>query len=160
MADENGNADCIRELLTPERVLFLENETKKQALDKLVDLLGESEAVQDTKALRKAIFEREKVLSTGIGLGIAVPHAKIAKVSSFVMGVGICPEGLDYESLDGDPVKIVVMIAGPEGAQQRYLKILAHVTLMLKNRQVREDILGAEGAQQVYDILTSKQAGS
>ena len=80
----------------------------------------------------------------GIGFGIAAPHAKIPSVTQFVMALGICPEGIAYDSMDGKPVHIVVMIAGPDGQQDQYLRILAKVTLLLRNEEMRGRLLESE----------------
>ncbi len=139
--------------LDPSRVLLFNGIAKNEALNKLVDTLGPCDAIQDVEALREAIFEREKTLSTGIGLGIAVPHAKIDEVSEFVLAVGVSTKGIEFDALDGKPVNIIALIAGPSGAQDEYLKILAHLTLFLKNRKNRKAITNADNAQEVCDLL-------
>ena len=139
--------------LDPARVLFFNGIEKNEALNQLVDTVSNCEVVQDVEALRQAIFDREKTLSTGIGLGIAVPHAKIEEVSEFILCVGVSSKGLEFEALDGKPVNIIALIAGPSGAQDEYLKILAHLTLFLKNRKNRKAITNADNAQEVCDLL-------
>lgn len=140
--------------LDPTRITFFDtNTTKKEALNELVDLSEHNAAVKDVEALRNAIFDREKTLSTGIGLGIAVPHAKIAEVEQFLITVGISTDGIAFDALDGKPVHIVALIAGPEGAQDEYLKILAHLTLFLKNKNNRKAILNASSTTEVAELL-------
>jgi mannitol/fructose-specific phosphotransferase system IIA component (Ntr-type) len=139
--------------LAPERIVFLTADDKTHALNQIVDALCTSPAVTDCEALRKAIFDREKILSTGIGLGVALPHAKIASVADFVIALGILIEPIDYGALDDRPVQIIVMIAGPMQRQSDYLKILAQITLGLKNRGLRESLIAAKTVQDVLDIL-------
>ena len=144
----------IAEFLTRDRVTFLNASNKTEALGALVDLLGTSPAVEDRAKLRAAIFEREKTLSTGIGLGIAVPHAKIRSVNNFVVAVGVAHSGIEFGSLDGKPVKIIVMIAGPEFQHEQYLRILARTTLLLKDPKNRDAILNAKTEDDIYKLFT------
>ena len=110
----------------------------------MVSVLSKVDVIEDAEALLKAVLEREKILSTGIGFGIAVPHAKIPSVSGFVMAVGVSAGGIAYDSMDNQPVHTMVMIAGPDGQQEQYLRILAKVTLLLRNQEVREKLLSSE----------------
>ncbi|HUU69670.1 MAG TPA: PTS sugar transporter subunit IIA [Planctomycetota bacterium] len=145
----------IAEFLSRDRVVFLTSTTKEAALNTLVDTIA---AVEDTEKLRKAIFDREWILSTGIGLGIAVPHAKISSIKQFVVAVGVAHHGIEFNSLDGQPVKIVVMIAGPDRQHEQYLRILARTTLLLKSAMNRQAILGAKTEDDVYRLFTERSA--
>jgi len=144
----------LAEYVTADRIVFLKSKDKKSALNELVDTLASAEGIGDAEGLREAIFARERILSTGIGLGIAVPHAKISSVEEFVVAIGISHDGIPFEALDNKPVKIIVMIAGPEHQQNQYLTILAHTTLLLKNAANREAILAATTPEDVYKVIT------
>ena len=91
-------------------------------------------------------------MSTGIGLGIAIPHAKIPSVRDFVVGFAKVDQGIDFNSLDAKPVHFIVMIAGPDNQQERYLQLLARITLKLKDAGVRRRL--AE-ARTVDDLLAA-----
>jgi len=146
----------LARMLPLERVKILKARTQEQAIDEMVDLLSTAPEVQDGEKLREAILDREKTMSTGIGLGIAIPHARIASVSEFVIAFGKCPNGIDYDSLDGKPVYFVFLIAGPEQAQQQYLQILAKITLKMKNEKVRSRIMKTNDPEQIHDILMER----
>ncbi len=133
----------LADYLSVERIFKLRPCDKEECLEALVSVLSKASQIEDPDALLKAILEREKFLSTGIGFGIAVPHAKIPSVSGFVMALGICADGIPYDSMDEKPVHICVMIAGPDGQQEQYLRILAKVTLLLRNEEVRQKLLSA-----------------
>ena len=148
----------IAEFLSRDRVVFLKSTTKEAALNTLVDTIASSAVVEDTEKLRKAIFDRERILSTGIGLGIAVPHAKISSIREFVVAVGVAHHGIEFNSLDSQPVKVVVMIAGPDQQHEKYLKILARTTLLLKSAANRQAILGAKTEDDVYRLFTEHSA--
>ncbi len=130
----------LEHIIPRERVVFLKATTKAEALGEMVAVAAREPQVRDEAKLLEAILEREKIMSTGIGLGIAVPHAKISFVSDFVVSFGKAPDGLQFNSLDGNPVQFVVLIAGPEGEQERYLQLLARITLKLKEQSVRRQL--------------------
>lgn len=146
----------LAQMLPLERVKILEARSQQEAIDEVVDLLGTAPEVKDKEELRQAILEREGTMSTGIGLGIAIPHARIASVSEFVIAFGKCPQGIDYDSLDGKPVYFIFLIAGPAHAQQQYLQILAKITLKMKNEQVRQRIMKTNDPEQIHDILMER----
>ena len=148
----------IRGYLSSDRATDLKSTTKDGAILELVALAAKSPAVEDPEKLTEAVFEREGIMSTGIGLGIAVPHAKIASVRDFVVVIGRAREGIDFNALDQRPVRIIVLIAGPHREQQRYLEILASVTLRLKSAEVRERFLDAEGPETLIEVLGSARA--
>ena len=135
-------------IIAPERVVILQATEKEAAIGELVGVIGSSKNVGDSEALLEAILDRERIMSTGIGLGIAIPHAKIPTVDDFVVALGKSPGGIEFHSLDGKPVHFVVMIAGPDQQQERYLQLLARITLKLKDASVRramEEATSAEG---------------
>jgi PTS system nitrogen regulatory IIA component len=139
--------------LAPARIVDLAAATKEEALAEICRAAASSPAVRDAAALAAAVREREAVMSTGIGLGIAVPHAKIPSVHEFLLAVGRSRKGIDFQALDGGPVHLVVLIAGPEEKQSRYLQILAGVTLRLKSADVRRALMDAAGPAEVMRVL-------
>ncbi len=143
----------LTQLLAADRIVTIKEPTKEAALKALVKVLGKTSAVGKEKDLAKAISDRERILSTGIGYGIAIPHAKIATVKAFIAAIGVSKAGIPFESLDGKPVNIVIMIAGPEGQNEEYLRILARFTNVLKSEQTRTRIIDAKKPEQVLAIL-------
>lgn len=142
----------LEAIIPPERVILLDVTTKEEALRRLAAVVATSPEVTDGTRLLAALHEREKIMSTGIGLGIAIPHAKIPSVKDFVVGFAKVDQGIDFNSLDGKPVHFIVMIAGPDNQQERYLQLLARITLKLKDAGVRRRL--AE-ARTVDDILAA-----
>ncbi len=134
----------ISGMLHPERVLMeLRSASKRDALIEIVEDLGKSDAVTNVDALKAAILEREEIMSTGVGLTIAVPHAKLASVKAFTLGIARSAKGIDYDSLDGQPVRIIVTIAAPDNDQNTYLRVLAAVMHVLRDEGKRTGILSA-----------------
>ena len=146
----------LRDHLDAERVIDLTASTKDAVLVELVDAARSAKAVRDGDALLAAVREREAKLSTGIGLGIAVPHARIEGVDAFVVVVGRHAAGLEFGSIDGRPVHIVVLIAGPREAKTPYLELLAQLSKRLKLEDVRNQICDGASAQDVVDLLVGE----
>lgn len=142
--------------LNASRVLDLDCATKNDCLAQLVSAAATSDAVADRDALLAAVIERESKLSTGIGLGIAVPHARIDAVTRFVVAVGRHRRGMEFGSIDGRPVHIVVLIAGPREAKTPYLELLAQLSKRLKLEEVRNQICDGASDQEVVDLLVGK----
>lgn len=143
----------LESVIPASRVKILESSSKDDALAELVTLVGESDEITDVERLREAILEREQIMSTGIGLGIAIPHAKIDSVRDFVVGFGKTQMPLDFNSLDGNPVRFIVLIAGPTDQQERYLQLLARITLKLKDSAVRRRLTEAEDVEALLAAL-------
>jgi mannitol/fructose-specific phosphotransferase system IIA component (Ntr-type) len=116
--------------------------------------VSEAPEVADGERLIEAIMEREAIMSTGIGLGIAIPHAKIESVTDFVIGLGKSNAGIEFNSLDEKPVHFLVMIAGPKDQQERYLQLLAKITLKLKDSTVRRRLSEASSVDEIRSALS------
>jgi len=143
----------LAELITEDRIVELKGTSKDEVLKEMVEVVGRAPEVEDKAAFYRAILDRESILSTGIGLGIAVPHAKIGSVKGLVAALGKTKRGVQYGALDDQPVHIVVMIAASDGQQSDYIRALARVTLLLKNEKIRKAIIEAADPGAVYDIL-------
>jgi len=145
----------ISDYLAPERVIFLKSATKADALEELIQAVkGFSEDIT-LEELRKAVWEREEMMSTGIGQGIGIPHVRLPGLENIIMAVGISREGItDYESLDNKPVHVVVLIIVPQGQHELYIRLLAEIIGILKREDIRKAIIEAKDTSEAYKILT------
>ena len=135
---------------------FLSASTKQEAVGELVARMCEVQPGFDRAQVEQAVSQREGLMSTGIGLGIGVPHVRLEGVTKLAMAVGIHPSGIrDYESLDGEPVRVVVLIVGGKEQHRDYIRLLAILVAFLKDETFRESMLGAKTPQQVYDLLVN-----
>ena len=134
----------LENIIPQDRIVVLEATTKEEALRELGDLLARTGEVTDPEALLAAIFERERIMSTGIGLGIAIPHAKIPSVKDFVVACRKETVALNLNYMVTKDVHFLLMIAGPDDQQERYLQLLARITLKLKDGGVRRRLAEAE----------------
>jgi mannitol/fructose-specific phosphotransferase system IIA component (Ntr-type) len=148
----------LTELLSPERIKIpLEAVRKDEILRELVKVLARDAAV-DAADVLKAVEEREAVLSTGIGGGIAIPHGKASTVDSLILAAGVAPEGVDFEALDGQPVQLFFLLVGPESAAGDHVKALSRISRLLRRESFRTRLAEASSAQQFYDILGEAEA--
>lgn len=144
----------ITDLLTEETIqLDLSSRTKDGVIDDLVSVLDKSGKLQDHKEFKKAILNREAQSTTGIGEGIAIPHAKTSAVKSPAIAFGKSEEGVDYESLDGAPAHLFFMIAATEGANQTHLEALSRLSSMLMDMNVRQGLLKAKSKEEILEII-------
>ncbi len=144
----------IEDIITEDRVIFLNHRHKRDALLELIDCLATSPRIKDREELEREIFKREELMSTGIGQGIAVPHVRIHSVTDLVGAVGISKFDIeDYQSLDNQPVRIIIMLAGAYNQHAKYLKALSYISAKLKQEEVRESLLTAKESREVYKLL-------
>lgn len=139
----------ISTYLTPDSVLFLTESDKSQILETMCRHAADMNMVPGLDQFRTAILEREQIMSTGIGLQVAVPHAKIPGIADFFVLIGVTREAVNWDSIDKQPVRLVFMIGGPADRQSDYLKILSKITLVIKNAGRREALLKAPDAQAI-----------
>ena len=148
----------ISDYLDPELVLFLDVSDQGEAIDLLIDLVDKVGKLPEKEAFRKAIFEREELISTGIGLGVAIPHAKSKAFKEFFIVVGIQQKkGIEWDAIDKAPVRFIFLIGGPEDCQSEYLQILSHLTVAIKDAQVRKDLLRATTSDEVLLAFSAFQ---
>lgn len=144
----------ISHYLEPRLVVFLNVESRNEALSELVDTLDAAGKLIDKQAFYSAILEREKIVSTGIGIEVAIPHAKLAGYQDFFIAVGIQKQrGLEWNAIDGIPVRLIFMIGGPENRQTEYLKILSLITMAVKDEQRRKKLLKAKDSTEVIEAF-------
>jgi len=143
--------------LTPESIIQLEGATKKAVLDEIVDFAA-TKCTMDENQLREAIWKREKMMTTGVGQGLALPHIRVPGFPQPLVIIGICKTPIsDYKSLDNEPIKLVVFIAADENDQEAYLKLLGSVSFKLKDAKVVESILEVgKNKRKVHALLTKE----
>lgn len=149
----------ITQLLTEETIILnLSATTKQEVLEELASQLDRAGKLSDKRAFTAAILERESQSTTGIGDGIAIPHAKSSAVKSPAIAFGRATGGLDFESLDGQPANLFFMIAASEGANDDHLEALSRLATFLMDDKFRTNILAAGSKQEVLQVVADKEA--
>jgi len=145
----------IHELIRQDRLCLLHDTKKSEVLIHLAELAESTgEEIKDLELLKKEIFFREELMSTGIGLGLAVPHVRLEGLEKPVVCLGVQAKGIyDYESLDGQPVKVVLMILVGKDQHRQYIRILSQLTGMIKNKNLIPALAAAKSSEELYAIL-------
>lgn len=132
--------------------IFEPGTSKYDALEQMLDAIVSTGVVTDREAFRQALFEREAIRSTGFK-GIAIPHVRIDEILEPTVGIGISKEGIDFESLDSEPVTIVVLFTMPSGSDKEYLGFLAQVMMALRTGDFCEKLALCSTPQEVLAVL-------
>ena len=143
----------LSSIITPERIIDLKGRTKNEVLRELFRTIEKAPEITNGPDFERSIIERENILTTGIGFEIAIPHVKIPSVKNYVMALGRSTDGIDFDSLDGKPVKIIIMIASSDRQRDEFLKVLAKIVLLFKEEAFRRKILKAGDAKAVAALL-------
>lgn len=134
----------------------LESKDKGSAISELVDLLDSNGLLLDKNAALDAVLMREQTRSTGIGSRIAIPHGKCTATKELVMAVGIAKEAIDFSSVDGKPVTIIILLISPSNQTGPHIQALAKISGLMLNEQFRQKLEDATSADEVYELLSSK----
>ncbi len=142
------SVECIR---SP-----LESQDKQDAINELVDLLAEHDKVKEPEALKDAVWSREQTRTTGIGHGLAIPHGKCDCISTPTLAIGRPSTPMDFESMDSQPVELIVLLASPTSSTKEHIEALAQVSRIMNNPTFRQEIYQAEDAEKIYEMLVSQ----
>lgn len=141
-------------MLTPELVVYpLEASSKEEVISKLIDALRAAGKLTHPEIARKAVMEREKLMSTGVGRGVAIPHGKYPYTDEVLVCVGISRKGVDFDAVDGQPVYIFVLLLTPENQPSKHLKLLSKFSRILNTVQAREEILEAQSPEEIARVF-------
>jgi PTS system nitrogen regulatory IIA component len=134
----------------------LKAKSKRAVLAELSEIFTRDHAGIQSEAMIEVLLEREKLGSTGIGDGIAIPHGKLKGLDSLVISFGRSREGIDFDSIDGRPAHIFFLLMAPESSTGQHLKALAKISRMLKDPEFRNDLLSAKNAEELYRKIAAK----
>jgi len=148
----------LLDILSPECVKSpLAGSSKREVIDELVDLLGSSGRVNDAEALKEAVWTREQTRTTGIGHGLAIPHGKCSGMKQLAMAVGRPAEPMDFEAIDAQPVRLVVLLASPPDRTSDHIQALASISRLMTMEDFREKIYAAETPEEIYGLIRDAQ---
>ena len=136
----------------------LQSKDKRSAISELVDLLNDNGLLTSKDGALDAILVREQTRSTGIGSGIALPHGKCKAVRELVMALGIAREPIDFASIDGKPVTLVIMLVSPLDQTGPHIQALAKISRLMLDKQFRESLEKAATAEEAYELLSQKES--
>lgn len=149
----------LTELLTAERIKIpLEGRSKEDLLRELVGIVTGPENPGDREDVLRAVREREAVLSTGIGHGVAIPHGKSAALSDLRMAAGTAAAPVEFDALDGQPVALFFLLVGPETAAGPHIKALSRISRLVRNDEVRTRLIAARSPDEFLVALQEAEA--
>ena len=147
----------LKNIIKPENCILLDQNTKIEVLNSMMEDLHAKGQIKDLEELRKEIFYREELMSTGLGLGIAIPHVRFYEAKEPVIALGIQPKGIaDYQSLDNESVKIVIMIIVGKDQHKQHLQLLSQIMARLKDSAARQALINAKNESEIYTLITAE----
>lgn len=136
----------------------LEGDDKDSVITELVDMLAESSQLTDRNIVLESVLMREQTRSTGIGSGIAIPHGKCGGVKELVMAIGIAKDPIEFDSIDGKPVSIIVLLASPADRTGPHIQALARISRLMLDNDFKTRLENAATPEEVYELITTKEA--
>ena len=138
-------------------VVGLEGETKEDIITELVGSLEVGKVISDRDKVLEAVLEREKIMSTGIGDGIAIPHGKSEAVIKLAAALGTQRRGVDFEALDGEPAYVFFLLVSPANVSGPHIKALARMSRLLKNDDFKKRLVAASTAEEIVSVIESAE---
>ncbi len=149
----------ISDILTEDLVVTgLEGKSKEDIIDALIEVVAASPKVLDKEKVRKAIFEREKIMSTGVGNGFASPHGKTDAVADIVAAFAVTAEPIDYQSLDEKPVRLVFLLVGKDNLVGPHIKLLSRISRLMNKEEFRRRLLEQHTAHGILELFRQEEA--
>jgi len=135
----------------------LANVTKDGIIEEMVDVLYENSRINEKEKILNAIFEREKLMSTGVGDGVAIPHAKAEGIDKIAAVFGITKQDVDFQSLDNKPVRIIFLLVGPVNQPGPHLKALSRISRLLHQADFRKKLLKSRQPKEALQIILDEE---
>lgn len=149
----------IGDILTEEMVVTkLEGTTKNEIIDAMIDLVGKSSKVIDKQKVRDAIFEREEIMSTGVGNGFAIPHGKTDAVTDIVAAFAVTADPIDYQSLDEKPVRLVFLLVGKDNMVGPHIKLLSRISRLMNKEEFRNRLIELKSPAEILETFKKEEA--
>jgi fructose PTS system EIIBC or EIIC component len=139
-------------------VTKLPGSTKNDILNAMIELAATSDRVNDKEKMRSAILEREKIMSTGVGSGFAIPHGKTDAVQDIVAAFAITEQPIDYQSLDDQPVRIVFLLVGKDNSVGPHIKLLSRISRLMNKEEFRKKLIDAESPSEILQIFKQEES--
>ena len=148
----------LLEILSPEAIVVdLQGETKEEIIAELSKLVAKNCQIANSDDIFQAVIEREKIMSTGIGDGIAIPHGKSDSVDKLVAALGTKRRGVDFEALDGEPAYVFFLLVSPTNISGPHIKALARISRHLKNEEFKKRLIAAHTSDDIISIIRTEE---
>lgn len=135
----------------------LDVKDKTDAINKMIELANESGNILDLETVKKCVFEREKLVSTGVGKGFAIPHGKSDEIKDIVAAFAVLKEPIDFDSIDGEPVRYIFLLVGKDSMLNLHIKLLSRISRLMNKDEFREKLLSSESKEQVLKLFVEEE---
>ena len=133
------------------------SDDKENVINELIDLYKESDKVNDIEKVRTAILDREKIMSTGVGKGFAIPHGKTNAVTDVIAAFGKTTRDIDYDALDGNPVHLVFLLVGRDDMVSKHIKSLSRISRLMNKDEFRERLVNSNSKEEIISIFKEEE---
>lgn len=148
----------VSEILSKEFIIAeLNSIDKESAINELIDLFKNDSRVDDIEKVRQAVLDREKIMSTGVGKGFAIPHGKTDSVKEIIAAFGRKKDGIEYDALDGNPVNLIFLLVGRDTMISAHIKLLSRVSRMMNKDDFRLRLLNAETSEEIMNVFLDEE---
>ena len=130
---------------------------KTEAINKMLELANNSGKILDFEKVRECVFEREKLVSTGVGKGFAIPHGKTDFISDIVAAFGIMSESIDFDSIDDEKVKFIFLLVGKDTMLNAHIKLLSRISRLMNKDDFREKLIAAKSEAEVINLFKEEE---
>jgi fructose-specific phosphotransferase system IIA component len=149
----------LTKILKLEKIkIDFEGTTKDEIINEMIDLFKGDERVLNVEAIRTVVLEREKIMSTGVGNGFAIPHGKTNMVKEMVAGFGLLKNPIDFDAIDGAPVNLIFMLIGQEDSVGQHIKMLSRISRIMNQESVRKKLADASSTEEVFQIFEEEDS--
>lgn len=135
----------------------LAGKSRDDCIKELIEKLSENNTIKSTETIFSAVIERERIMTTGVGNGIAIPHCKHSDSPEFAVCLGVHSGGVDFESIDKKPVKIVFLLVGPENNPGLHIKLLSRISRLMSNEELRNQLQSCQNDNDAYNLIHEEE---
>ncbi|NOX90363.1 MAG: PTS sugar transporter subunit IIA [Calditrichaeota bacterium] len=148
----------LTDLLNEDHILIpLKCKTRDECIRTLIESIHKDGLIDDIEKAYLAILEREKLMTTGVGNGIAIPHCKHNSCPNFAVAFGIHPKGVDFEAIDKKKVHLIFLLVGPENNPSLHIKLLSRISRLMSNEELREQLLECKSPREALELLKEEE---
>ncbi|WP_337872085.1 PTS sugar transporter subunit IIA [Ignavibacterium sp.] len=148
----------VSEILSKDFIIEELNSTDKEsAINELIDLFKDDPRIINIEKVKQAVLEREKIMSTGVGKGFAIPHGKTDSVKEIIAAFGRKKDGIDYEALDGNPVNLIFLLVGKDTMISAHIKLLSRISRMMNKDDFRLRLLNAKDSEEIMNVFLEEE---
>lgn len=135
----------------------LQSNQKNEAINELLELFKSDDRVLDFAKVKESVLEREKIMSTGVGKGFAIPHGKTSGVKEILAAFGKSTNPIDYDSLDGKPVQLIFLLIGKENMVSAHIKLLSRISRMMNKDEFRQKLIDAKSITEILEFFRQEE---